>query len=189
MQYNRDEAGNLTPLPKKNIDTGMGLKGFPLSYRECALTLRQTFSLPIITKACEIGGVTYGEDKKKDMAVKAISDHIRASAFMIADGILPANDGGGYVLRRLIRRSLRYGRLLGIDRPFLIDLLPVVRESIGDEYSELIEQSSAIEQVLSLEEERFLKTSLRAASCLNLKWPKLKRTEAKLSRRGGLCPL
>ena len=180
MQYNRDEAGNLTPLPKKNIDTGMGLERLSSVVQRVRTDFETDLFLPIITKACEIGGVTYGEDKKKDMAVKVISDHIRASAFMIADGILPANDGGGYVLRRLIRRSLRYGRLLGIDRPFLIDLLPVVRESVGDEYSELVEQSSAIEQVLSLEEERFSKTLTQGSELLESEMAKVEKDGTKV---------
>lgn len=158
MQYNRDEAGNLTPLPHKNIDTGMGLERLASVVQGVPNDFETDLFRPIMDKACELVNVRYGEDPKKDMAVKVISDHIRASAFMIADGILPTNDGGGYVLRRLIRRCVRYGRLLGIEHPFLTELLPVVRESIGDEYSELTEQASAIEQVLSTEEERFSHT-------------------------------
>ena len=158
MQYNRDESGNLTPLPNKNIDTGMGLERLSSVVQRVPNDFETDLFRPIIDKACEIGGVKYGEDPQKNMAVKVISDHIRASAFMIADGILPTNDGGGYVLRRLIRRSARYGRLLGIDRPFLTELLPSVRESIGDEYTELVEQACAIEQILKTEEERFSKT-------------------------------
>ena len=158
MQYNRDESGNLTPLPNKNIDTGMGLERLSSVVQRVPNDFETDLFRPIIDKACELGGVIYGEDPQKNMAVKVISDHIRASAFMIADGILPTNDGGGYVLRRLIRRSARYGRLLGIDRPFLTELLPSVRESIGDEYTELVEQACAIEQILKTEEERFSKT-------------------------------
>lgn len=158
MQYNRDESGNLTPLPNKNIDTGMGLERLSSVVQRVPNDFETDLFRPIIDKACELGGVKYGEDPQKNMAVKVISDHIRASAFMIADGILPTNDGGGYVLRRLIRRSARYGRLLGIDRPFLTELLPSVRESIGDEYTELVEQACAIEQILKTEEERFSKT-------------------------------
>ena len=170
MQYNRDEAGNLTPLPHKNIDTGMGLERLASVVQRVPNDFETDLFRPIMDKACELVGVKYGEDPKKDMAVKVISDHIRASAFMIADGILPTNDGGGYVLRRLIRRCVRYGRLLGIDKPFLTGLLPVVRESIGDEYHELVEQSSAIEQVLSTEEERFSRTLAQGRSC-PATWP------------------
>lgn len=173
MQYNRDEAGNLTPLPHKNIDTGMGLERLASVVQSVPNDFETDLFRPIMDKACELVNVKYGEDPKKDMAVKVISDHIRASAFMIADGILPTNDGGGYVLRRLIRRCVRYGRLLGIERPFLTELLPVVRESIGDEYSELIEQASAIEQVLSTEEERFSRTLSQGSDLMDSEIDKL----------------
>ncbi|MDY9920240.1 MAG: alanine--tRNA ligase [Synergistota bacterium] len=175
MQYNRDEAGNLTPLPNKNIDTGMGLERLSSVVQRVPNDFETDLFRPIIDKACELGGVKYGEDPKKDMAVKVISDHIRASAFMIADGILPTNDGGGYVLRRLIRRSARYGKLLGIDRPFLTELLPSVRKSIGDEYTELVEQACAIEQILKTEEERFTKTLSQGSDLLESEIRQLKK--------------
>ena len=175
MQYNRDEAGNLTPLPNKNIDTGMGLERLSSVVQRVPNDFETDLFRPIIDKACELGGVKYGEDSKKDMAVKVISDHIRASAFMIADGILPTNDGGGYVLRRLIRRSARYGKLLGIDRPFLTELLPSVRKSIGDEYTELVEQACAIEQILKTEEERFTKTLSQGSDLLESEIRQLKK--------------
>ena len=175
MQYNRDEAGNLTPLPNKNIDTGMGLERLSSVVQRVPNDFETDLFRPIIDKACELGRVKYGEDPKKDMAVKVISDHIRASAFMIADGILPTNDGGGYVLRRLIRRSARYGKLLGIDRPFLTELLPSVRKSIGDEYTELVEQACAIEQILKTEEERFTKTLSQGSDLLESEIRQLKK--------------
>ena len=173
MQYNRDKEGNLTPLPHKNIDTGMGLERLASVVQQVPNDFETDLFRPIMDKACELVNVKYGEDPKKDMAVKVISDHIRASAFMIADGILPTNDGGGYVLRRLIRRCVRYGRLLGIDKPFLTELLPVVRESIGDEYHELVEQASAIEQVLSTEEERFSHTLAQGSDLMDTEIAKL----------------
>ncbi|MCF0248543.1 MAG: alanine--tRNA ligase, partial [Synergistes sp.] len=173
MQYNRDKEGNLTPLPAKNIDTGMGLERLTSVVQGVPNDFETDLFRPIMEKACELVNVKYGADKKHDMAVKVISDHIRASAFMIADGILPTNDGTGYVLRRLIRRCVRYGRLLGIDRPFLTELLPVVRESIGDEYGELIEQASAIEQVLSTEEERFSHTLSQGSDLMDSEIEKL----------------
>ncbi len=173
MQYNRDEEGSLTPLPHKNIDTGMGLERLASVVQGVPNDFETDLFRPIMDRACELVNVKYGEDPKKDMAVKIISDHIRASAFMIADGILPTNDGGGYVLRRLIRRCVRYGRLLGIDRPFLTGLLPVVSESIGDEYAELKEQASAIEQVLSTEEERFSHTLSQGSDLMDTEIAKL----------------
>lgn len=173
MQFNRDENGVLTPLPKKNIDTGMGLERLASVVQNVPTDFETDLFLPIIKKACELGNVDYGTDKKKDMAVKVISDHLRAAAFMIADGILPANDGGGYVLRRLIRRSVRYGRLIGIESPFLVNLLPMVKEAMGSQYMELSEQSAVIEQVLSTEEERFSKTLSSGSELLESEIAKL----------------
>ncbi|MBQ9882020.1 MAG: alanine--tRNA ligase, partial [Synergistes sp.] len=179
MQFNRDKEGKLTPLPKKNIDTGMGLERLASVVQGVPNDFETDLFRPIMEKACELASVKYGEDPKKDMAVKIISDHIRASAFMIADGVLPTNDGTGYVLRRLIRRSVRFGRLLGVDRLFLTDLLPVVRDSIGDEYHELVEQSSAIEQVLRTEEERFSRTLSQGSE---LMYSEIEKLEAKGSK-------
>ncbi|MDR1483139.1 MAG: alanine--tRNA ligase [Synergistaceae bacterium] len=158
MQYSRDETAKLTPLPKKNIDTGMGLERLSSVVQRVKGDFETDLFQPIISKASQIAGIRYGENSANDMAVRVISDHLRASAFMIADGILPSNEGQGYVLRRLIRRSVRYGRLAGVERPFLLELLPVVNEIMGDPYVELIEQRKTIEQVIFMEEERFSRT-------------------------------
>lgn len=186
MQYNRDKEGKLTPLPKKNIDTGMGLERLASVVQGVPNDFETDLFRPIMEKACELVHVKYGDDPKKDLAVKVISDHIRASAFMIADGVLPTNDGRGYVLRRLIRRCVRYGRLLGIDRPFLTELLPVVRESIGYEYHELGEQESAIKQVLSTEEEHFSRTLTQGSELMDSEIAKLK-AEGKNVLRGDIA--
>lgn len=175
MQYNRDETGKLTPLPAKNIDTGMGLERLASVVQNVPTDFETDLFLPIIEKVCEIAGLRYGADKKSDLAVKVISDHVRASAFMIADGILPTNEARGYVLRRLIRRSIRYGRLLGINGPFMAGLLPVVRQAMGNEYAELAEQSFAIEQVLNTEEERFGRTLSQGSALLESEIAKLKK--------------
>ena len=173
MQYNRDKEGKLTPLPKKNIDTGMGLERLA-SVVQCVPNDFETdLFRPIMEEACKLVHVKYGEDKKKDLAVKVIADHTRAAAFMIADGILPQNDGQGYVLRRIIRRSVRFGRLLGIEEPFLTKLLPSVRASVGDIYTELTEHSATIEQILSTEEERFGKTLAQGTELLDAELAKL----------------
>jgi len=173
MQFSRDKDGKLTPLPKKNIDTGMGLERLASIVQNVRTDFETDLFKPIIDETCKLVNVEYGTDPKKDMAVRVISDHMRAAAFMIADGILPSNDGRGYVLRRLIRRSVRFGRLMGIDKPFLTGLLPAVRESIGDEYTELAEQSSAIQQVLKTEEEHFSKTLSQGSDLLDTEIAKL----------------
>lgn len=166
MQYSRDESGKLTPLPKKNIDTGMGLERLCSVVQQVPSNFETDLFRPVIDAACNIAGIRYGASKEGDLASRVISDHLRASAFMIADGVLPANEGPGYVLRRIIRRSIRYGRLAGIDRPFLTELLPCVEEIMSAQYSELLEHRSTIEQVIGLEEQRFGRTLAQGTDLL-----------------------
>jgi len=166
MQYSRDESGKLTPLPKQNIDTGMGLERLCSVVQKVSTNFETDLFRPVIDGACAIAGIRYGSSRKGDLASRVVSDHLRASAFMIADGVLPSNDGPGYVLRRIIRRSIRYGRLAGIDRPFLTDLLPAVDEIMGEQYPELLEHRSTIEQVISMEEQRFGRTLAQGTDLL-----------------------
>lgn len=173
MQFSRDESGKFTPLPKQNIDTGMGLERLASVVQGVRGDFETDLFKPVIDKASEIAGVRYGASPKSDLAVRVISDHLRASAFMIADGVLPSNEGPGYVLRRIIRRSVRFGRLIGIERPFLLDLLPVIDRVMSDPYRELIEQKSAIEQILSMEEERFGRTLTQGMDLLDSELGKL----------------
>jgi alanyl-tRNA synthetase len=175
MQYSRDESGRVFPLPEKNIDTGMGLERLSSVVQRVSGDFDTDLFRPIIDRACETAGTKYGASPKNDLSVRVISDHVRASAFMIADGVLPSNDGPGYVLRRLIRRSVRHGRLIGIDRPFLTDLLPAVNEIMSGEYHELIEHRSAIEQIISLEEDRFARTLSQGMEILDGELGKIKK--------------
>jgi alanyl-tRNA synthetase len=174
MQYSRDDSGRLSPLPKKNIDTGMGLERLASVVQQVNGDFETDLFRPIIDRACEFAGTKYGDFPKKDLSVRVIADHLRASAFMIADGVLPSNDGPGYVLRRLIRRSVRHGRLIGLDGPFLTGLLPVVSEIMSGAYGELIEHRSAIEQIISLEEDRFARTLAQGMEILDGELGKIK---------------
>ncbi len=158
MQYNRLEDGTLEPLPKQNIDTGMGLERLSSVVQQVAGDFQTDLFRPLVDRSSEICGISYGSNPSGDMAVRVISDHFRATAFMIADGVLPSNEGRGYVLRRILRRAVRFGRLFGVDRPFLMDLFPALVNVMGDPYGELVEQRSLIEQVIELEEERFGRT-------------------------------
>lgn len=158
MQYNRLEDGTLVPLPKQNIDTGMGLERLASVVQQVAGDFQTDLFKPLIDKSCEICGIRYGDGGPGDRAARVIADHFRATAFMIADGVLPSNEGRGYVLRRILRRAVRFGRLFGVDRPFLMDLYPVLLEVMGEPYGELIEQRPLIGQVVELEEERFGRT-------------------------------
>ena len=158
MQFNRNEAGELTPLPKQNIDTGMGLERLASVVQEVPTDFETDLFRPLIDDFCSLAGISYGAGKQETMAARVVSDHLRAVSFIIADGILPSNEGRGYVLRRLLRRAARYGRLVGIERPFLAELLPSVLSLMGGVYEELGANRSTIEQILQMEEQRFTRT-------------------------------
>lgn len=156
MQYNKDEKGKLTPLPKKNIDTGMGLERISLVKQDVATVFETDLLFPIIEKIAEISGEDYGKDSSIDKAFRIIADHIKASSFLIGDGLLPSNEGRGYVLRRLIRRSLSYSRRLGIEGAFIEKVAEVVINRFGGIYTELKDNDKFILSQLKTEEKRFL---------------------------------
>ena len=155
MQYNRDEEGNLTPLPRQNIDTGMGLERIAAIMQGVSSNYDTDLMQDLLGLAQEIMGKTYGQDKDTDIALRIIADHARSVTFMIADGILPSNEGRGYVLRRLLRRAVRYGRLLGVDDEFMVRMSNKVVELMGDAYPEIVTHHDLIEGIIGAEEERF----------------------------------
>ncbi len=158
MQFNRREDGTMEPLPKPSIDTGMGLERVAAVIQKVPSNYDTDLFAPMRAKIAEISGYSYGADPEKDVSVKVIADHGRAAAFLIGDGALPSNEGRGYVLRRVIRRALRHGRFLGIDRPFLSEIAVSVMESMEDAYPELLENRNFITRVIVNEEERFNET-------------------------------
>lgn len=158
MQYNRDESGMLTPLPKQNIDTGMGLERIASVMQGVASNFDTDLFLPIINKVVELSGVTYHENPKNDIALKVVADHTRAVSFMLSDGIRPGSDGRGYVLRRILRRAIRYARLLGIDKPFLEQIFLIIQHDYAHHYPELKENENFILNHLRLEEKNFQAT-------------------------------
>ena len=157
-QFNHNKDGSYTPLPNKNIDTGAGLERFASVLQDVDSNFDTDLFRPIIDRTCEIAGVRYQEQNETDIALKVIADHIRTVAFTVGDGVMPSNEGRGYVMRRLLRRAVRYGKKLGIDRPFLFSLTPVVGEIMGSYYSEIVEKREFIERVIRTEEERFHET-------------------------------
>ena len=173
-QFDLQKDGSLVPLPKKNIDTGMGLERLTSIVQRVRTDFETDLFMPMIKRACDMGGIHYGYSPKTDLAVRVIADHVRSVAFMIADGILPSNDGRGYVLRRLLRRASRFGRLLGVDRPFLLDFLPDVIDLMGDPYRELIDNRLTIEQIIEVEEKRFGRTLLQGTELLDSEVSRLK---------------
>ncbi|MDR1961945.1 MAG: alanine--tRNA ligase, partial [Gracilibacteraceae bacterium] len=158
MQYSRDESGELTPLPKQNIDTGMGLERIASVMQNVETNFDTDLFQPLIQKTAELAGVRYKEDARTDVALKVVADHARAVCFMLADGIYPASDGRGYVLRRVLRRAIRYAKLLGVSKPFLEQLYHVVRADYGGCYSELGENKDFILNHLRMEERHFQAT-------------------------------
>ena len=154
-QFNNDGNGNYTELAQKNIDTGMGLERLACVMQGVDNMFEVDTIRKVIDKVCEISGKTYGADAKNDISIRVITDHSRSAMFMIADGVIPSNEGRGYVLRRIIRRACRHGKLLGINRPFLTETVTTSIEESCGAYPELSAKKDYILKVISMEEERF----------------------------------
>lgn len=157
MQYNRDENGVLTPLPRPSIDTGMGLERLASLLQGVNSNFDTDLFTPLIKEIEKLSGQKYDQGEK-GFPFRVIADHSRACTFLIADGVLPSNDGRGYVLRRILRRALRFGRLLGINEAFLYKNVDVVCSIMGTAYPELMEKLDFIKEVIKMEEDRFLVT-------------------------------
>lgn len=157
-QFNHNPDGSYTPLPKKNIDTGMGLERMASVMQDVPTNFDTDLFQPIIQAICEETKVTYGENPEMDVALKVMADHVRTLVFAIADGVLPSNEGRGYVLRRLLRRAVRYGRVLGIEQAFLYRLTDVAATIMQDFYPEPAQKREFIRKVIEGEEQRFLET-------------------------------
>jgi alanyl-tRNA synthetase len=166
-QFNHNPDGTYTPLPKKNIDTGMGLERMASVVQNVPTNFDTDLFMPIITATEEISGEKYRLDKEKDVAFKVIADHIRTVAFAIGDGALPSNEGRGYVLRRLLRRAVRYAKQININRPFMFELVPVVGEIMKDFYPQVSDKTEFIQKVIKNEEERFHETLHEGLSILS----------------------
>ena len=154
-QFNNDGNGNYTELAQKNIDTGMGLERLACVMQGVDNLFEVDTVRRLLDTVCDIAKKTYGADKKDDISIRVITDHTRSSTFMISDGVIPSNEGRGYVLRRIIRRALRHGKLLGIEGMFLSGLVNIVIEQNKVAYPELVEKQDYIIKVVKLEEERF----------------------------------
>ena len=165
-QFNNDGKGNYSDLIQKNIDTGMGLERLAVVVQDVDSIFDVDTLQALRNKVCEMAGVTYKSDEKKDVSIRVITDHIRSVTFMVSDGIMPSNEGRGYVLRRLLRRAARHGRLLGIDGKFLFKLCETVIEGSKDGYPELEEKKEFIIKVIQEEEDKFNKTIDQGLSIL-----------------------
>ena len=154
-QFNNDGNGNYTELAQKNIDTGMGLERLACVMQGVDNMFEVDTIRKVIDKVCEISGKTYGNDANNDISIRVITDHSRSAMFMISDGVIPSNEGRGYVLRRIIRRACRHGKLLGINRSFLVETVTTSIEESKGAYPELDEKRDYILKVISMEEDRF----------------------------------
>ena len=166
-QFDSDGKGTYTRLEKPNIDTGMGLERLACVMQNVGNLFEVDTVRAILNHVERISGHIYGQDEKTDISIRVITDHIRSTTFMVSDGILPSNEGRGYVLRRLLRRAARHGRMLGIDRPFLTELVDTVIHENKAGYPELEEHADYIKKVIGTEEERFYKTIDQGLNILN----------------------
>ncbi len=157
-QFDRDESGKLNPLVKPSIDTGMGLERLTAVIQGVKSNYDTDFFTPLIRLMEKISDKTYGKNADNDVSIRVIADHSRAVTFLIGDGILPANDGRGYVLRRILRRAARHGKMLGINKPFLHESARVVIDMMKYTYPDLADKASYITKVILNEEQRFMET-------------------------------
>lgn len=167
MQFNRDEKGTMTPLPKPSVDTGMGLERIATIMQGVKSNYDTDLLQGIIRYTARMGGKEYGADAKDDVSLRVIADHARAVTFLICDGILPSNEGRGYVLRRIMRRAARHGKMLGFAEPVLYRTVEAVTAIMADAYPELLEREEYIRKVIRAEEERFAETLDRGLAILN----------------------
>src|SRR5262249_4440266 len=158
MQYNRDASGVLTPLPRQSIDTGMGLERLAAVLQGKMSNYDTDLFAPLLDHIALLARKVYRAREEDDVSMRVIADHARAATFLITDGVLPSNEWRGYVLRRIMRRAMRYGRMLGLHEPFLWDVTTTVVEGLGDAYPEIREQYTRVAQTVRLEEERFAET-------------------------------
>jgi alanyl-tRNA synthetase len=167
MQFNKDESGTLTPLPKPSIDTGMGLERISAVLQGKTSNYDSDLFEPIIQDISSLSGIVYGSSKDADVSIRVIADHIRASVFILSEGLVPSNEGRGYVLRRIIRRASRHARLLNINEPCLYKLTDSVINIMGDIYPELKKERERTQKLLRIEEESFTRTIERGLNILD----------------------
>jgi alanyl-tRNA synthetase len=180
MQFNRSEDGTMTPLPKPSIDTGMGLERITAVTQGKFTNYDSDLFTTIFDRISEVTGKKYGEEDQANTAMRVIADHSRATAFLVADGVLPSNEGRGYVLRRIMRRAIRFGRFLGMDKPFMARVTEAVIEQMQNAYPHLLESRELLDKVVNNEEERFLETIDNGLVMLNKELSRLKKSGGKI---------
>jgi alanyl-tRNA synthetase len=179
MQFDRDASGKLNPLPRPCVDTGAGLERMSAVLQGKTWVYDTDLFKPIIDRACELAGVTRGKSPELDVSLNVVADHCRALTFLIGDGVLPSNEGRGYVLRRILRRAARHGVLLGVERPFLHGVAGAVIDAMSPAYPDLAERRAFITDRIEREEQRFLETLTRGLALLEGEIAGLKKSGAK----------
>jgi alanyl-tRNA synthetase len=167
MQFDRAANGKLAPLPKPSVDTGMGLERLACVVQGVHSNYDTDLFTPLLTRIVELSGKKYGKNEHDDVSMRVIADHIRATTFLVSDGVMPSNEGRGYVLRRIMRRAIRHGRMLGLHEPFFYKVVPVLVEEMGETYPEIVTNQKFIEEVIRAEEQRFLETLDKGLDLLN----------------------
>ena len=192
MQYFQDSSGERTPLPAPSVDTGMGLERAMVILQGKQNIYETDLFVPIINKVAQLTGKTYGSETETDYAMRVVVEHARAAAFLIGDGVVPGNEGRGYVLRRIIRRAIRYGRQLGLTDAFLTQVVEEVIPQFSTTYKELAESQDFILRVIGLEEERFAEAFVRGINLLNgmvkYRESSTKELETLMASSGGFSP-
>ena len=173
MQFERNERGEMSPLPRPSIDTGLGLERIAAVLQGAKSNYETDLLRSVINQIEELSGREYSADSSTEVAMRVIADHSRALAFLISDGVFPSNEGRGYVLRRILRRAVRHSKFLGIDEPFIYRVLPAVEQVMAEAYPEIREKGDFVSQVVKSEEERFLETVDRGLELLNQEIAKL----------------
>jgi alanyl-tRNA synthetase len=179
MQFNRDKGGNLTPLPKPSVDTGMGLERISAVMQGVTSNYDTDLLQGIIRHIEALSGKKYRADEKDDVSMRVMADHARAITFLICDGVLPSNEGRGYVLRRIMRRAARHAKMLGISEPVMYRVVDAVNLMMADAYPELLERESYVKKVIQAEEQRFAETLDRGLAILNEETARLKQSGEK----------
>jgi alanyl-tRNA synthetase len=179
MQFYRDETGRMTPLPKPSIDTGMGLERIAAVVQGKHTNYDSDLFSGLIAKIAGLSNRTYGQDLQNDTAMRVIADHSRATVFLVADGMLPSNEGRGYVLRRIMRRAVRFGRALGLERPFLAEITAAVVQNMAAAYPHIADAANLLAKVVNNEEERFRETLDNGLSILNSEILRLQKNGSK----------
>src|SRR5262245_47758472 len=189
MQFNRDASGAMTPLPKPCVDTGAGLERLAAVLQHKAWVYETDLFRPILERPQELSGVPYGRDPESDVSLRVVADHARALAFLVGDGVLPSNEGRGYVLRRILRRAARHGALLGMQEPFLHRVADAVIDAMAGAYPELAERRAFVCDRIEREEGRFLETLAKGLALLEEEVATLRRTGASLLPGAGVFRL